>query len=94
MPDRSQSLIGSSWSPLIYRVLFFAVYYLYIYLQVDPRLLYQAQEPVFFQGWPFCREFLGYPGGVVEYLAALLSQFFCFPWAGALVITLGSWFLC
>lgn len=94
MPDRSQGLIRSSWSPLVYRALFFAAFYLYIYLQVDPRLLYQAQEPVFFQGWPFCREFLGYPGGAVEYLAALLSQCFYFPWAGALVITLAVWLLC
>jgi len=79
--------------------LFFILFYLYLWLQVDPRLIYHGGEtitsfPVFFRGWSFFQQFLSYPGGLTEYLSAFLFQFFYIGWAGALVVTLQAWLIC
>lgn len=52
--------------------------------------------PCFYRGWGFFQEFLIYPGGLVEYLSAFLSQFLYYSWAGAFVLTLQGWliFIC
>jgi len=52
--------------------------------------------PPFYKDWAFFRESLTYPGGLVEYISAFLSQFLYYPWAGAIVITLQAWliFIC
>ena len=80
---------------------FFILYYLYLWLKVDMRLIYHGggmitNFPVFYRGWAFFQEFIVYPGGLVEYLSAFLSQFLYYSWAGALVITLQAWlfFIC
>lgn len=74
-----------------YSFVFFALFYLYIWLVVRPDLIYHGfwittTFPVFSTGWPFFEEFLVYPGGPVEWFAALLCQSYYYPWAGALVI--------
>jgi hypothetical protein len=79
--------------------LFFILFYLYLWLRVDLRLIYHGGEtvtnlPVFFRGWAFFREFISYPSGPVEYLSAFLSQFLYIGWAGAVVITLQAWLIC
>lgn len=76
--------------PPIRPCLFFLLFYLYVWLRVDPRLMYFWLSPAFptFSLSPgFFRAFLARPGGPVEYLAAFLSQFHYYSWAGALVIT-------
>ena len=80
-------------------LIFFVLFYLYLWLVVDLRLLYSGggvitNFPVFFTDWPFFRTFLSHPGGLVEYLSAFLSQLFYYSWAGALVLTLQAWLLC
>lgn len=47
---------------------------LYLYLWVDPSLVYHAQEGAFLMDWSFAWEFLRYPGGVQDLLGRLLSQ--------------------
>lgn len=79
-------------------LIFFALFYLYLWLHVDMRLLYEGggvitNFPVFFRGWAFCRKLLSQPGGPVEYLSAFLSQFFYYSWTGALVVTLQAWLI-
>ncbi|MHC4365016.1 MAG: DUF6057 family protein, partial [Planctomycetota bacterium] len=79
-------------------LLFFILFYLYIWLEVDTRLIYHgagaiSNFPVFFGGWTFFHRFTSYPGGTTEYLCALLSQFLYIGWAGALVLTLQAWLL-
>lgn len=73
--------------------LFFILFYLYLWLYVDIHLIYHGGGkiryfPVFYKDWFFFKEYLSYPGGLVEYVSILLSQFFYFSWAGALIITL------
>ena len=58
----------------------------HVWLNVDPRLIYHRQGPLFFTGWGFLGEHLGRPGGLVEYAAALLAQFHWLGWPGAAVM--------
>ncbi len=75
---------------------FFLLFYLYLWLEVDTRLLYHGgpmivKFPVFFAGWDFFRQCLSFPAGLLEYLSAFLSQLLRFSWAGALVVTVQAW---
>jgi hypothetical protein len=79
-------------------LLFFALYYLYLWLVVDLRLIYHGggiilNFPVFYRGWEFFQGFLSYPGGPADYVSAFLAQFFYIGWAGALVATVQAWLL-
>jgi hypothetical protein len=88
---------GSGQSASLPVVLFFGAFFLYVYLRINPSVLYHCHGqlvgwPAFRRGWAFFRGFVGYPGGVVEYLSALVSQLYYFPWAGALVVSIVAWF--
>jgi len=91
------------WS-IIYFGIFFVLFFLYVWLWIDPSLLYQSAGlpmpvargselyrqllfPAFSWSPYFFKDFLLYPGGPVEYLSALLSQYYYYAWAGALIIT-------
>ncbi|MHC4203255.1 MAG: DUF6057 family protein [Planctomycetota bacterium] len=97
----SNSPVKSSSQNLKYLLqyfLFFALFYLYLWLYVDLRLIYHGAGvitnfPVYYKGRAFFLPFLSYPGGAVEYLSALLSQFFYYSWVGALVVTVQAWLL-
>ncbi|MGA2679124.1 MAG: DUF6057 family protein [Sedimentisphaerales bacterium] len=75
--------------------LFFALYYLYLWLVVDLRLIYhggmEMNFPVFYRGWPFFEKFISYPAGPAEYIASFLSQLFHIGWLGAIVATVLAW---
>jgi hypothetical protein len=77
--------------------IFFVLFYLYLWLCVDLRLIagcaVTTNFPVFFKGWIFLRNFLSYPGGPVGYAGAFLSQFFYIGWAGALAVTMQAWLM-
>jgi hypothetical protein len=80
-------------------LLFFILFYLYLWLEVDLRLIYHGggmitNFPVFYRGWTFFRPFLSYPGGPVEYVCAFLSQLLYIGWAGAIVVTAQAWLIC
>ena len=78
---------------------FFVLLDLYLWLEVDLRLIYHGggminNFPPFYRGWAFFQKFLSYPGGPVAYLSAFLSQLWYYSWAGALVVTLQAWLIC
>jgi hypothetical protein len=96
MPDSDRNLSKLDIGRLIRSVIFFLLFYLYLWLCVDLRLIYGPTEaitnfPVFYKSWAFFGTFLSRPGGLGEYAAAFLSQFFYVSWAGALVVTLQAW---
>jgi hypothetical protein len=81
--------------------LFFILFYLYVLEVVDPRLIHHSLgiftryfDFNFSTGWPFFREHLAGPGGLVEYGARLCSQLYRFAWAGALIVTVSAWCMC
>lgn len=80
------------WNFHVSCLLFFVCYYLYVFLYLDPRSIYQSFEsrinyPVFSTGWLFLKTYLLEPGGLIKYLTGFLSQCFYFSWLGALIIT-------
>jgi hypothetical protein len=72
-------------------VVVLALVYLYLWLWVDTTCLYHgagsAGFPAFSVKPSFWQDFFRRPGGPVECLSALLSQSYCYSWAGALVLT-------
>jgi hypothetical protein len=72
----------------------FAVFYLYVLLRVRPELFYQQIPDVFRFESSFFAGFVNRPGGLVGYATAFLSPLFAIGWAGALVITLLTLFVC
>ncbi len=98
MPDSLRKLSSRDIGGASRSLIFFALFYLYLWLCVDLRLIYHGAGvitnfPVFYKGWAFFRTFLSYPGGPLEYLSAFLSQLFYYSWAGALVVTVQAWLL-
>ena len=97
MKETDRKSRGSIWSVLFTAVLL-SFYFIYFLLRIDPKLIYQSQEPVFFFDRYFIYDFFSYPGGVNELLSAFLSQFFYYSWTGALLlvfvfafVTLNTW---
>ncbi len=97
------SLEKDSVSPGRYAVLvpaaFFLFFFLYIWLRIEPRLFYHAfgvyiDWPEFSTDPVFLWQSLSHPGGPVEYVAAFLSHWCYYSWAGALIITCLASLLC
>ncbi len=93
MNERPQPTSGKPAFSGIAEGLFFLLLCLFVWLVVDPRLIHHSLGILtpsipfsFSTGWPFLGEHLTRVGGPVEYAARLLSQFYRFGWAGALII--------
>jgi hypothetical protein len=81
---------------MIRELLFFTLFWLYLWLVIEPRLIFHGSDrianfPSFYATWSFLASHLSRPGGPLEYLSAFLSQLFYFSWLGALVITMQAW---
>jgi hypothetical protein len=61
-------------------------YYLFLSINHIPELHYQIQQPPFMALKSFFYSYLSYPGGIAEYTATFLSQFFSLGWPGAILI--------
>lgn len=75
----------------------FLTVWLYVWLRLDPQLLYFSFSPAFppfLLTSRFFQTFLAHPGGLAEYVSAFLSQLFFYAWVGALVITAAAGLLC
>ncbi|MEN6334921.1 MAG: DUF6057 family protein [Phycisphaerales bacterium] len=70
--------------------------FLYLWLVVEPRLIYFGigtvlpDAPPFATGRAFLRDSLGTPGGFVTYVSGLLSLGFYHSWLGAAIVTLAG----
>lgn len=65
-----------------------AAVFLYFYYRINPVLIYQSQQPVFFFDSLFFKEFSFYPGGVLQWLTHFLGQFYFVASTGALLLAL------
>jgi hypothetical protein len=59
--------------------------FLYAWFRIEPVLQFQALGPVFLISRPFFQEDCLYPGGLIDFAAAFILQFYRFPWLGALL---------
>jgi len=94
--ERSEPAAPSDRFRFLRSIAFFAFFYLYFAFGIDVRLLYHGcgwvdNFPCFYSGGEFFRGFLSHPGGIVEYLSALLAQSFFHSWLGATVMTAQAW---
>lgn len=78
--------IKDKTSSLLFSIIFLFLCFVYLFWRLDPKLIYQAQEPVFFFDPHFMRQFLHEPGGLNDLLASFLSQFFYLSWTGSLLL--------
>ena len=72
----------------------FVLFALVVWLVVEPTLLYHYQCPVFMTGGEFLQRFTARPGGLAEYAALFLAQWYDVPWLGILVVTGLAWLVC
>jgi hypothetical protein len=76
-------------------LVFFGAFYLFLWLYIGPLLYHNfeiSRRGLYFEtGWPFLLDYLSYPSGLSQYLAAFLTQLCYFSWLGALCITLIAW---
>jgi len=83
-----------------HNIVFFLFGMLYLWLVVEPRLIYRCfgtilpDAPIFLTGWPFLENSLGLPGGFVMYVSGFLSQGYYYSWLGAVIIALSALCLC
>jgi energy-converting hydrogenase Eha subunit E len=81
---------------LPHNLLFFALGFVYLWLVVEPDLLYHCfgtilpAAPLFATGKAFLLDRSGTPGGGILYAAGLLSQGYYSPWLGAAIIVLAA----
>ena len=68
-------------------VIFFVVFFLYIWLRIEPSMEYQHSAPSFRMCHSYFKPFLSYPGGLVDYGAAFLAQLNYSDSLGALIFT-------
>ena len=71
---------------LLFTAILMSFYFAYLLLRIEPKLIYQSQEPVFFLDRHFFNEFFSYPGGLNELISKFFSQFFYYSWTGALLL--------
>lgn len=81
-------------SRLLLYVTFFLLCYLYLWIFIKPDMIYHGfgtiipDVPLFSTGWQFLRDSLDLPGGLTFYVYGFLSQWYYYPWLGALVVVL------
>jgi hypothetical protein len=73
---------------LIYTAVFFTGIFCYLWLRIDASLCFVAHEPFFSLSAGAIKEQLSYPGGMTDYIADFVTQFFTNPLVGAAIITL------
>jgi len=94
----SSRISGVGIYPLFCTLVFFGLYFLFIFLWVDTRLVLYSHGQLtawpiyvpgtgFFEGMPAC------PGKLSGFLAAYFSHYFGYAWMGALILTGLAWLL-
>jgi hypothetical protein len=97
--SQTRRLYGLFTHGLAFPALVFFAVFLYLWLYLDPALLYcyfmpSREFPCFSTGMEFFKSFLPYQGGPAAYAAAFLSQLYHWSWLGAVVITSVAGLLC
>lgn len=98
MAKTTQTRTGKSMAPranwLPQNLLFFVLCFFYLWLVVEPHLIYHGfgtilpSAPSFASGPAFLMGHLATPGGGITYAAGFLSQGYYYAWLGAAIITL------
>ena len=77
-------------------LIFFVLAFIYLWLVVEPHLIYHCfgtilpDAPPFATGWAFLRDSFATPGGPAAYASGFLSQGYSSAWLGAAIIVLAG----
>ncbi len=83
-----------------HNLIFFLLGALYLWLVIEPHLIYQCFGTIlpdahpFVTGWSFLKNSLDLPGGFVAYVSGFLSQGFYYSPLGSVIIVISSLCLC
>jgi len=80
-------------SILTQEALVFLLCFFYLLFRIHPVLILEAHAPVFLSGTDFLYDFLEIPGGLTDWLSALLMQFWFSDFLSALFLTLCFWII-
>jgi hypothetical protein len=69
----------------------FLACFFYLLLRIHPVLILEVHPPVFLRGTDFLGDFLKIPGGLVNWLSALLMQFWFSDFLSALFLAICFW---
>lgn len=58
----------------------------YSQFRLDPRLIAQAQQPVFLWNGSWMAKFMHHPGGLIELFSQFLAQLCSVSWCGSLIL--------
>ncbi len=91
-----------SWQKITFPLrsaLFSPLFFLFIYLWVDTKLIYFHQEQyllkhIYVSSMHLFSDTPLFPGKPIEYVCAILSHYFYYSWAGAVIVTAIGWMLC
>jgi hypothetical protein len=78
-----------TYNTLYYFIFLFVTFSLFFHYVFEPKLYYHQFQTLFLCNRYFFYEFLAYPGGLSEWSALFLFQFFYFEWAGSLILAAG-----
>ena len=89
---------GHDLGRFIQTCVFFIIFFIFVWLWLDTKLIYHGHGHSVI--YPICTSTLNtfsdypaFPGKTTMYLAARLSYYYYFSWAGALIITVIAWML-
>lgn len=71
-------------NPIFFLFLFFYFYFLLVF---DSTIYYHFHQPIFLFDRSFFKEFLLFPGGLIEWITLFVIQFLYFDWLGSFIIT-------
>jgi len=79
--------------------LFFALFFLIVWLWIDPKLIYYAhgwmlQYPIYFPGMPTFEDMPYAPGAASRWAAGFCSHYYYYSAAGAAILTAVTWLSC
>lgn len=69
---------------------FFIFYFIYFFVFNRYLVIHQEQTQLFRFDWNYFKDFLSRPGGLADYIGTFLTQFYIFPLAGALILTIAG----
>jgi len=83
---------------LIQTCVFFLLFFIFVWLWIDPTIIYHGHGHSVI--YPICTskiniftDYPPFPGKTTMYMAARLSHYYYFSWAGAMIITIIAWLL-
>jgi len=89
---------GQNLGDLIQTCVFFFMFFIFVWLWLDPKIIYHGHGHSVI--YPICTSSVNtfsdqpaFPGKTAMYVAARLSYYYYFSWAGAMIITIIAWLL-